>query len=78
MAFNDIEDAHAVPAIGDWEWVERKAKSAPENFDLYTVREGESLWVIAQMFGIRLNSLLKLNDMKKDAEVEEGQQIRLR
>lgn len=78
MAFNDIEDAHAVPAIGDWVWVERKAKSAPENFDLYTVREGESLWVIAQMFGIRLNSLLKLNDMKKDTEVEEGQQIRLR
>jgi hypothetical protein len=76
--FNDIDDESLVPATGDRVWVEPKAKATPEHFDYYTVRKGESLWSVSQEFGVRLKSLMKLNDIKRGQDVAAGDQIKLR
>ena len=67
-----------MPATGDRVWVEPKAKATPEHFDYYTVRKGESLWSVSQEFGVRLKSLMKLNDIKRGQDVAAGDQIKLR
>ena len=46
--------------------------------DSYTVRKGESLWSVSQEFGVRLKSLMKLNDIKRGQDVAAGDQIKLR
>lgn len=76
--FNDIDDLGATPAIGDKVWVEKKAKQAPEGFDIYHARQGDTPWSIAQDFGVRLGSILKQNHLKSEDPLAPGEPIKLR
>ena len=74
---NDVPDAYAVPGVGDMVWVEKKAKQAPADFAVYTVRRGDDLWLVSQAFGLRLKSLARMNDLPTDAVLQPGQKLRL-
>lgn len=76
--FNDIDDSSTVPATGDKVWVEKKARQAPQGFDFYTAREGDTPWSIAQDFGVRLHSILKYNHLDGGSTLQAGQEIKLR
>ena len=78
LDFNDIDDARTQPAPGTIIYVERKASKAPEGFDTYTIREGDTPWSIAQNFGIRLSNLLKLNEIKRTSVLHPGDTMQLR
>jgi len=41
-------------------------KAAPAEMKLHVVKEGESLWKIARQYKIKLDDLVKLNDLEKD------------
>lgn len=61
-------------------WLKKKQKKAPKNYadHLHYVRRGESMYTIAQKYGIRLKSLYKLNHMSPDDDLHIGDALRLR
>lgn len=75
--FNDVE-AGEIPEPGAIVYIQRKRGSAPRGNDFHTLAKGESLWDVAQWYGIRLNSLCRKNRLKAGYELKPGQQISLR
>ena len=63
---------------GDMIYLQEKNEEAPEGHGTYTVRRGDTLRSIAMRYGIRLESLLKMNRMKKDDVLPAGATIHLR
>lgn len=64
---------------GEIIYLEEKAEKASKDCIFYTVRPGDSMYSIAQKYGIRLKYLYKMNDMKEDAPVPNvGDMLRLR
>ena len=65
---------------GDVIWLKKKQKKAPKDYKgrLHYVRSGESMYSIAQTYGIRLKSLYKMNGLKPDYQIRIGDGLRLR
>jgi len=65
---------------GEIIWLKKKQKKAPKDYKdrLHYVRQGESMYSIAQKYGIRLKSLYKMNKMSPDDDIRIGQGLRLR
>jgi len=65
---------------GEIIWLKKKQKRAPKDYKgrLHYVRQGESMYSIAQTYGIRLKSLYKMNHLKPDYEIQVGDALRLR
>ncbi len=65
---------------GEIIWLKKKKKRAPKEYKdyLHYVREGESMYSIAQKYGIRLKSLYKMNHMTPDHSLLVGEALRLR
>lgn len=65
---------------GEIVWLKKKQKRAPKDYKgrLHYVREGESMYSIAQTYGIRLKSLYKLNHLSPDYDLRIGDALRLR
>ncbi|MCR5643060.1 MAG: glucosaminidase domain-containing protein [Prevotella sp.] len=66
--------------VGERIWLKKKQKKAPKEYDgyLHYVREGESMYSIAQNYGIRLKSLCKMNRLSLEDGLQVGEAIRLR
>lgn len=65
---------------GEVVWLKKKQKKAPKDYKgrLHYVRAGESMYSIAQSYGIRLKSLYKMNHMSPDDDIHIGQGLKLR
>ncbi len=65
---------------GEIIWLKKKQKKAPKDYKkrLHYVRQGESMYSIAQSYGIRLKSLYKMNHLKPDYDLRIGDALRLR
>lgn len=66
---------------GEIIWLKKKQTRAPKEYKnyLHYVRQGESMYSIAQRYGIRLKSLYKMNRLKPDKyEIQTGDALRLR
>ena len=65
---------------GEILWLKKKQKKAPKDYKgrLHYVRSGESMYSIAQKYGIRLKNLYKMNHMSPDDDIRIGQGLRLR
>lgn len=65
---------------GEIVWLKKKQTKAPKEYKgrLHYVRQGESMYSIAQTYGIRLKSLYKLNHLPPDYELRVGDGLRLR
>ena len=66
------------PEEGSVVYLQRKRGSAPRGNNVHTIREGETLWSVAQWYGIRLKALCRKNRLKRDEVLVPGQQISLR
>lgn len=66
---------------GDIVYLKKKAKRAEKRYKNcpHTVRNGESLYTIAQLYGVRLKSLVKMNPQlaMADYQVRVGDRIRV-
>ena len=58
-------------------YLERKKKNIEGEAQFHTIQKGESMYRIAQLYGIRLESLLAKNNLSYDAMPLEGQEISL-
>lgn len=65
---------------GEIVWLKKKQSKAPKEYKhrVHVVRQNESMYTIAQAYGIRLESLYKLNRLTPDYEIRVGDQLRLR
>ncbi len=65
---------------GEVIWLQKKQKKAPKDYKgrLHYIRNGESMYSIAQQYGIRLKNLYKLNHLSPDYQIREGDALRLR
>jgi len=67
-------------AEGDIVYLKKKRTKAPKDYKdrLHYVRAGQSMYTIAQLYGIRLKSLYKLNGLSPDYQIKVGDALRLR
>ena len=65
---------------GEVVWLKKKQKKAPKDYKgrLHYVRQGESMYSIAQSYGIRLKSLYKMNGMSPNDNLSIAQGLKLR
>ena len=76
--YNEL-DVNDVLSAGDVIYLEKKQKNAEVKYKgyLHTVKAGESLYTIAQMYGIQLKSLYKKNGLSPDYELHIGDRLRV-
>ena len=65
---------------GEIIWLKKKQRKAPKDYKgrLHYVRDGESMYTIAQKYGIRLKNLYKMNHLTPDYQIRVGDGLRLR
>ena len=65
---------------GEIVWLKKKQTKAPKEYKKrpHYVKAGESMYSIAQQYGIRLKSLYKMNRMSPDDDLRVGDPLRLR
>lgn len=65
---------------GEIIWLKKKQKHAPADYKhrLHYVKSGESMYSIAQKYGIRLKSLYKMNHLRPDDDIYVGQGLKIR
>ena len=65
---------------GEIIWLKKKQNRAPKEYKgrLHYVRQGESMYSIAQKYGIRLESLYKMNNLSPDYDIRVGDGLKLR
>ena len=65
---------------GEVIWRKKKQKKAPKDYKgrLHYVRQGESMYSIAQSYGIRLKNLYKMNHLSPNDDIHIGQGLKLR
>lgn len=65
---------------GEIVWLEKKARKAPKQYKgvPHIVQPGESMYSIAQYYGIRLERLYKMNDLGPDYSIRVGDQLKVR
>lgn len=65
---------------GEYVWLKKKRRSAPKEYKgyVYKVAPGESMYSIAQRFGIRVKYLYKMNDLGPDYVIQVGDMLRIR
>ncbi len=77
ITYNDIP-AHRTINKGEIFYFKRKHRRADKGVEFHTAQYGETMWDIAQHYGIRLKSLLKLNRMRDFDQLKAGRVIHLR
>lgn len=79
LDYNDLPKGSKQPQVGDIIYVNRKHSEAHGVHEQYRVTDdGQSLWLISQMFGIRLKDLAKINNLPQDATLRKGDLIKLK
>ena len=80
LAGYNERDKHDQLQEGEIVWLEKKARKAPKEYKHrpHTVQPGESMYSIAQYYGIRLKRLYKLNDLDADYVLRVGDRLRVR
>ena len=77
LSFNEMPEG-ARPIVGERVFLQRKRTRAPRGYDSHVVQPGESLYSIAQTYGIRLLNLFEINNLPLDERAELGMILRLR
>lgn len=72
------QDRDAELFAGQIIFLQPKRKQAEKGFDHYVVKDGENLWWISQLYGIKLASLRTLNELKEGEEPGSGTKLILR
>jgi len=75
FSYNDLKKNDDL-AEGQMVYLEKKKSKGTRN--IHTVKPGETLFDIAQHYGVRLKKLCKYNSLDKDAELFPDQKIKLR
>lgn len=75
--YNDAQSGD-VPEAGEPVYLQSKRAKAPRENKTHMVQQGETLRSIAQWYGVKLQSLRKMNSLDASQEVEVGTELSLR
>jgi LysM repeat protein len=75
--YNELPGDFTV-APGQILYLQAKREKAEEGKEIYTVNQGDTMYLISQRYGIKLRSLYKLNRMQEESEPEPGSTVWLR
>jgi LysM repeat protein len=75
--YNDLYKGYTLRQ-GDVIYLEKKNRRAHKTYKTHIVRPGESMYLISQRYGIRLDRLYKMNDRSADYAPQTGEILRLR
>lgn len=75
--FNEVA-ASAQPVAGETVYLGRKKRRWEGETTLHTVGEGETLWSLAQSYGVRSRSLRRMNRLAAGEELRPGATLRIR
>lgn len=80
LARYNERDRKDILSEGDIIYLKKKRTKAPKDFKgrLHYVRTGESMYSISQLYGIRLKSLYKINNLSPDYQIKTGDSLKLR
>lgn len=67
-----------LPEPGMVIYIQPKRFRAQEGNDIHVVGDGETMWDISQMYGVRLGRLYRMNQMEQDSTLAEGDTLWLR
>ena len=77
LKFNDLKSEDALMP-GTMVYLQNKKKMAEKGLDMHVIEAGETLRGIAQRYGVKLKSLIKLNAIENEDLIREGDILRLR
>ncbi len=75
--YNDFPEGHRIQS-GDIIYIQPKRRRAERGADMHVTNAGETMWDISQQYGVRLNRLLRRNNMQEGQEPPPGDTIYLR
>ncbi|MBN2669811.1 MAG: glucosaminidase domain-containing protein [Bacteroidales bacterium] len=75
--YNDVTKASQLKA-GERVYLQPKRNKADKTHTTHTVKMGETLYDISQMYAIKLKKLIKRNHLQENLELNEGQVLKLR
>ena len=75
--YNDVDPGQSLEE-GVVIYLQRKRGKAPVGNNVHTMKAGESLWSVAQWYGVRLSALCRKNRITRSEVLVPGQQISLR
>ncbi len=74
---NDVDKKHILK-VGERIYLEKKKRKAAKKHKYHEVKQGESMQLVSQFYGIRLKRLYKMNKLPEGVQVETGKVLRLR
>lgn len=75
--WNDLYKGYRLKA-GDIIYLEKKHRCAKKPYYTHTVQHGESMYMISQRYGVRLERLYKMNELSPEETLSVGQILRVR
>jgi len=75
--FNDMGNSDHLK-VGQLVFLNRKRRKAARGYDYHLVKKGETLYSIAQAYGVKLKRLYKLNYLRKHQEPNVGDRVYMR
>lgn len=75
--YNDLYKGYSLKR-GDIIYLQKKNRRAHKAYKTHIVQSGESMYLISQRYGIRLDRLYKMNDKTPDYNLQTGDMLRLR
>ncbi len=77
LKINELKRKHILHP-GDLLYLVKKASKAERGYKYHIVKQGETLWSISQLYGIRLSSLLRKNNLPRHYQAATGTKLRVR
>lgn len=77
VAFNEVPANYKLKE-GEFVYLQKKKRKAEKGFDTHAVQAGESMYSIAQFYGIRLIDLYDMNNMAYTDRAETGMVLKIR
>ena len=75
--YNEVSKKHKLSG-GELVYLEKKRAKAEKKYKVHYIKQGESLHDVAQLYGMRLSKLLKMNNLPEGISVPVGTKIRVR
>jgi LysM repeat protein len=77
LRYNDLKKTDILHP-GELLYIEKKASKAEKGYKFHIVKQGETLWKISQIYGIKLSSLLDRNNLPRHYQASTGTKLRVR
>ena len=76
--YNDLDKSKATFSEGEALYIQPKRRRAADGYRYHTIKQGETLRKVSQLYAVRLDRLYKMNGLDEKSVLQIGQEIRLR